>query len=85
MSTRVQVLLDESELKEIRRLARRHRMTVAAWVRQALSAARRQVPGRDASRKLAALRSAVAHTFPSADMDQLNAEIERGYGEVLGS
>lgn len=80
MSTRLQVLLDESEMKEIRRLARRKRMTVAAWVRQALAAARRQEPGREAQRKLAALRVAVENEFPTADIEEMNAEIERGYG-----
>lgn len=82
MSERLQVLLDASEMKEIRRLARRNRMTVAAWVRQALAAARRQTPLRDASRKLAAMRQAVGHAFPTADIDQMNAEIERGYDQV---
>ena len=40
MSERLQVLLDASELEEIRSVARRHRMTVAEWVRQALRAAK---------------------------------------------
>lgn len=76
------MLLEESELAEIRKLARRQRLTTAAWVRQALRGARRAEPGVDAKRKLATVRAAVSHAFPTADIDQMLAEIERGY---LGS
>ena len=41
MSKRLQVLLAERELEEIQRLARRERLTVAAWVRRALDEADR--------------------------------------------
>jgi hypothetical protein len=66
MSKRLQVLLDEVEFRELRLVARRHRVTVAEWVRQALRAARRQQPERDAGRKLAAVRSAAEHAYPTA-------------------
>ena len=51
MSKRLQVLLDEPELREIRRAARAKRMTVAEWVRGALREARRQEPLGDAARR----------------------------------
>jgi len=79
MSHRLQVLLDESEFAEIRRIARRHRMTVAEWVRQALRAARRDEPAIDPRRKMAAVREAAQYTYPTADIDLMLAEIERGY------
>jgi hypothetical protein len=79
MSKRLQVLLDESELAEIRRSARRQKLTTAAWVRQALRMARRAEPGSDPGRKLAVVRAAARHRFPTADIDQMLAEIERGY------
>ena len=79
MSKRLQVLLDESELAEIRRTARRQKLTTAAWVRQALRAARRAEPGADAKKKLAVVRAAARHRLPTADIDQMLAEIERGY------
>jgi len=79
MSQRLQVLLDESELAEIRRAARRHKLTTAAWVRQALRAARRAEPGSDTKKKLEVVRAAARHRFPTADIDQMLAEIERGY------
>ena len=79
MSQRLQVLLDEEEFAEIRRTARRHRMTVAEWVRQALREARREEPAGDPRRKLTAVRDAARHSYPTADIAQMLGEIERGY------
>jgi hypothetical protein len=79
MSKRLQVLLDESELSDIRKTARRQKLTTAAWVRQALRAARRAEPGTDAKKKLAVVRAAARHRFPTADIAQMLAEIEQGY------
>lgn len=79
MSKRLQVLFDEAEFRELRLAARRHRMTVAEWVRQALRAARRQQPERDAGRKLAAVRAAAEHAYPTADIGQMLREVEAGY------
>lgn len=85
MSKRLQVLLDESELLDIHRTARRERMTVAEWVRQALRDARRQQPEREVHEKLDAVRQAAEHAFPTADIAQMLAEIERGYLEEPGA
>jgi hypothetical protein len=79
MSKRLQVLLEEAELAEIRKTARRQRLTTAAWVRQALRAARRAEPAVDAKKKLAVVRAATLNAFPTADIDAMLAEIERGY------
>ena len=79
MTTRLQVLLDDEELAEIRRVATSHHLTVAEWVRQALRRARRDEPAIDAKRKLAAVREAVRYEYPIADMPQLLREIEGGY------
>jgi len=81
MSKRLQVLLDDKELREIQRIARRSHMSVSEWVRQALRAARSEAPGSDARKKLQVVRAAVKHSFPTADIDQMLAEIERGYGQ----
>jgi hypothetical protein len=80
MSKRLQVLLDEPEWREIQRVARASRMTVAEWVRQALRAARDRTPGADAAKKLDVIRAAARGTFPTADINQMLDEIERGYG-----
>lgn len=85
MSKRLQVLFEESELDEVRRVAERHHMTVAEWVRQALRAARRQEPEREAQEKLDAIRRAAEHDFPSGDIEEMLAEIERGYLEGPGA
>lgn len=79
MSKRLQVLLDEGEMREIRKIARRKKMTVAEWVRQALRAARQEEPTSDHGRKLEVIRAAASHDFPTAEIDQMLSEIERGY------
>jgi len=79
MSKRLQVLLDEDELREIQRIARTRRMTVAEWVRQTLRSAGQSEPLRDADRKLQSVRAAARHEFPTGDVEQVLAEIELGY------
>lgn len=79
MSKRLQVLLDEPELREIQKAARLNRMTVAEWVRQALRAARKRQPAKDAARKLEVVRNAYRHRFPAPPIEQMLEEIERGY------
>jgi hypothetical protein len=82
MSKRLQVLLEESEMQELRETARRHGVPVSEWVRRALREARRREPQGDVETKLRALRTATQHNFPTADIDVMLAEIERGYGEM---
>jgi hypothetical protein len=84
MSQRLQVVMDEAEVREIRRAARRQGMTVAEWVRQTLRAARRREPLAEARKKREVLRAASAHAFPTADIQQMLAEIERGYAGPEG-
>jgi hypothetical protein len=74
MSKRLQVVLDDEELQEIRRTAKRERMSVAAWVRQALREARRLEPEREAHEKLDAIRRAAEHDFPTGEIDQTSIE-----------
>jgi len=79
MSKRLQVLLDDAELREIQRLARAQRMTVAEWVRAALRAARRREPLGETAKRLDVVRSATRYAFPTADIDAMLGEIEAGY------
>lgn len=58
-------------------------MSLAEWVRQALDAARRREPLGTASKKLDAIRAAAKHEFPTADIDEMLAEIERGYASGI--
>lgn len=79
MAKRLQVILQDSEYREIQRAARSRRMSIAEWVRQALAHARRQEPLGDVEKKLAAIRAAVKHEFPTGDIETMLAEIEQGY------
>jgi len=79
MSKRLQVILDDKEMRDIQRTAKRQQMTVAEWVRQALRAAQRQVPLTDTKKKLGVVRAAARHDFPTGDIDQMLREIEQGY------
>jgi hypothetical protein len=79
MSKRLQVLLDEAELRDVQEAARRQGTPVSEWVRHALREARRREPRGDLDSKLSAVRTAARHRFPTADIDEMLAEIERGY------
>jgi hypothetical protein len=79
MSKRLQVLLDESELRGVQDAARRQGMPVSEWVRRALREARRREPRGDIDAKVRAIRSAARHDFPTADIDEMLEQIERGY------
>ena len=79
MSKRLQVVLDEAELREYEESARALGLTLSAWVRQALRAAEREIAIGDVDAKLGAIRKASAHSFPAPDVDTMLAEIEQGY------
>jgi hypothetical protein len=81
MSKRLQVLLDDQEFEAVRDVAVREGMTMSEWVRQLLRTASRDRPAGDQARKLAAVRAAARHSFPTGDIDQMLVEIERGYLE----
>ena len=76
---RLQVLMDDDELREIQRFARRERVTTAEWVRQRLREARERQARPDVATKLAAIQSAYRYQGPTADIEQMLSEIERGY------
>jgi hypothetical protein len=85
MSKRLQVLLEEAEFREIRRVAKRNGMTVADRARQAPRAARRREPAVDTLKKLETVRAAARHAYPTADIETMLGEIERGYLGGSGS
>jgi hypothetical protein len=76
---RLQVLLPDAEMSDIRRLAKRERLTVGEWVRRSLREARASRPSIDPETKLKAVRRGAQYSFPTADMEQMLNEIERGY------
>jgi hypothetical protein len=80
MSKRLQVILDDEELAAVQRAARARRQTVAEWVRGALRDARRADERRPVEEKLRTVREASArYAFPTGPIEQMNAEISRGY------
>lgn len=79
MSKRLQVVLPDTEMSEIQRLAKRERLTVGEWVRRVLRDARAARPVIDAETKLKAVRRGAQYSFPTADLEQMLSEIERGY------
>jgi hypothetical protein len=79
MAKRLQVILQDPEYREIQRIARSRRMSIAEWVRQALSLATRREPLGDSAKKLDLIRAAARHHYPTAEIDEMLAQIERGY------
>lgn len=79
MAKRLQVILQDSEYREIQRAARSRHMSIAKWVRQALSLARRSEPVGSVGKKLEIIRTAARHQYPVADNNSMLAEIEAGY------
>jgi len=74
------VILQDPEYREIQKMARSRRMSLAEWVRQALDLARRREPLGTTAKKLEVIRAAAQHDYPAADIDTMLAEIESGYG-----
>ena len=79
MSKRLQVLLPDQEMSEIQRVAKREHLTVGEWVRRSLRDARKGRPVVAPETKLKAVRRAASYSFPTADVQQMLSEIERGY------
>jgi hypothetical protein len=65
-------------MRELRRIARVQKTTVADWVRRALLSARNRQPTKDADKKIQVIRAAARNSFPAAGIDAMRAEIEAG-------
>ena len=79
MSARLQVLLSEQEMEDIRQAATSENLSVGEWVRQSLRAARQSKPNGSAATKLAIIRHAARLSYPTADIKQMLSEIDQGY------
>ena len=80
MSKQLQVILKDPEYREIKRAARSRQMSIAEWVRQALELAQRREHVGKVGKKLEVIRAAARLDYPTGDIGQMLAEIERGYG-----
>jgi hypothetical protein len=81
VTKRLQVLLDDTELRTIQRLARRDKLTTAEWVRRRLREGAAASSRPDTGTRLAAIHAAyrIGSGERAPDIDQMLAEIERGY------
>ncbi len=79
MSVRLQVLLDDEELKEVKELAVQEHLTVSAWVRRAIQHEKKERPITAARKKLQNIQSFSKYSFPVSDYSDMAAEIESGY------
>ena len=64
---------------------RLHTLTTAEWVQERLREAREQRARPEIAHKLAVIRAATRFQAPAPDIEQMNAEIERGYLEDRSS
>lgn len=79
MSKRLQVLLDPTEYKSFQKLAKESGMALGEWVRQALRRASASFSEKKPCQKLKNIRQASQHRCATGDMEQILAEIEKGY------
>jgi hypothetical protein len=66
-------------MAEIQKLAKPERIGVGEWVRRALREAKSRRASAEPQSKLKSVRRAVGCSFPTDDIEQMLAEIERGY------
>ena len=79
MSKRLQVVIPDDEFARVHEAARMQGITTSEWVRQVLRQAERAASTGDPDAKLAAIRAAARHAFPTGDIDEMLGDIERGY------
>lgn len=83
MSSRLQVVVDDSELQRFRHAAAASGLTISEWARQVLRNAERHVDGGDPERKLSAIRAAARHEFPTGEIAEILDDIQRGRSQAL--
>lgn len=79
MSKRLQVLLEPREYKTFQEIARHAGISLGEWVRQALRSAGGRHAGKSADEKIRNIRRASLYNLPTADINQMLSEIEKGY------
>lgn len=79
MSKRLQVLLEPREYRSFQQLAREAGLSLGEWVRQTLRQFASSKSTKSPQEKLEAIRRASQYNFPTADIEQMLKEIEKGY------
>jgi len=73
------VVIADAEFARLQQAAGAQGLTTSEWVRRVLRQAERELPTGDPDAKLAAIRTAARHAFPTGDIDEMLGDIERGY------
>lgn len=71
--------MSDKEMESIRQQAESEQLSVGEYVRRTLREADSHRPAKSPGVKLAIIRKAAKSSFPTANIDQMNREIERGY------
>jgi len=73
------VSMEDGEYAQLQQAAKHLHMPVGEFFRRELRQSYVDLGAGPAGKKLAALQRAMAHTFPTCDIGQMNEEIEAGY------
>jgi hypothetical protein len=79
MSKRLQVLVPDDEYRKFQRQARQAKVSLGEWVRSVLRRVNDSESDHSIEDRLELIREAFTHQGPASDLEQMNAEIERGY------
>jgi hypothetical protein len=79
MSKRLQVLIEPKEYKTFQQLAKEVGLSLGEWVRQALRRVASTTSRKSAEQKLAHIHKYSQYNAPTGDIEQILAEIEKGY------
>ena len=72
-------------MEAIQRMAHLEQLSVGEFVRRTLRDAELQRPSKTAAAKLASIRQAAQHLHPTADIEDMNREIEVGYKNMIST
>jgi hypothetical protein len=78
MSKRLQILLPDDEFKDVQRVSRRLKCSVAELVREGIRARLAAEVREPPEHRIARVMAFAKHTAPTCDIDQMLAEIESG-------
>lgn len=79
MRKRLEILLTDQEMADIRVLASRNGISDKEWARQTLHLSCSEVSMIDGETKLNVIDRAAKYNFPTTDIDQMLSEIDQSY------
>ena len=78
MSTRLQIVIDETEARRFKRAAQRAGLTLSEWARVAMREAQKKRVGPSPEQRISALDRALQCAHPTADIEQMLKDIDKG-------